>query len=933
MSDTPNTEVPSTDTQVDQAVAQGGAYDVLRRRLDEQGARLRTVVETLNTRRLQEFGDSRMEAIGRLRIRTEHNSVGRDIVQVGDLLLFGFNVYMGLKATTSVADVFGIYRLVEAGEGYDVAPVDIAASFLADGAFQRDFGELYSYYKDARLLQLIVRDGRLLMAFQIGLKNTDVRVFRWTLTSDGEVNYLDARGERDIVLPPPFDFEWTRATKDMEVSGRHPHLNILDTLFVETIGGDLTLKVENNTETGAGVYSEPVEDRTQSLDDAQIEFARVGSLILLKVLPYRESAWRGLVYNTQTGKVTRLDAIVQACIQLPEDHGIIFPGGYYLQNGEHKAFDAAVQDMQYKRTIRSPNGEDVMYVFYERETGQAALLVYNLVQRRLQPPVLAHGYARLHDGRMVLFRAENDDPTRVHPMQVWQTPFSSDEFAATRPAGTSFMAKLGNAELVRAVSNLFDLAREIERPDVSAQRYQLLTHGTRRLFDLHHWIDDTQCDGLATLLHEIAGTGESVLDEYEKVQEIRRQSETSMAQAQRDHRALLGRLQPEGWNGIGEFVEALGAVSRLRGHLLTLRDFRYIDTAAIDAMTAALQEAHERVGTATGQFLAGDKALAPFQQRLGELDAQAQKAASARELAEAIEAMQGMAGELDMLSELMATLKVDDATQRTRVVDALSSIYARLNQSRARATQRRRELGSAEAVAQFGAQFTLFGQAVSNALAMATTPERADEQLSRLMVQLEELESQFGEHEQFLGDILSKREEMLDAFEAHKQALLDERQRKAQSVQEAANRILEGLGRRTERLATPDELNAFFAGDALILKLRELAGRLRELKDSVKADDIEARIKGARDQAVRGLRDRSDLFEDAGNVIRLGPRHRFSVNTQPLDLTLIPRGDTLAVHLTGTDYLEPLQEPALEALRAYWDVTLESESPTLYRGE
>src|SRR5690606_13951837 len=126
-------------------------------------------------------------------------------------------------------------------------------------------------------------------------------------------------------------------------------------------------------------------------------------------------------------------------------------------------------------------------------------------------------------------------------MQVWQTPFSSDEFAATRPAGTSFMAKLGNAELVRAVSNLFDLAREIERPDVSAQRYQLLTHGTRRLFDLHHWIDDAQCDGLATLLHEIAGTGESVLDEYEKVQEIRRQSETAMAQAQRDHRALLGR--------------------------------------------------------------------------------------------------------------------------------------------------------------------------------------------------------------------------------------------------------------------------------------------------------------------------------------------------------------------------------------------------------
>ena len=59
----------------------------------------------------------------------------------------------------------------------------------------------------------------------------------------------------------------------------------------------------------------------------------VGALILLKVRPYRETTGRGLVYNTGTGKAVRQDAIVQACIQLPEDHGIIFPGGYYLQIG------------------------------------------------------------------------------------------------------------------------------------------------------------------------------------------------------------------------------------------------------------------------------------------------------------------------------------------------------------------------------------------------------------------------------------------------------------------------------------------------------------------------------------------------------------------------------------------------------------------------
>ena len=169
-------------------------------------------------------------------------------------------------------------------------------------------------------------------------------------------------------------------------------------------------------------------------------------------------------------------------------------------------------------------------------------------------------------------------------------------------------------------------------------------------------------------------------------------------------------------------------------------------------------------------------------------------------------------------------------------------------------------------------------------------------------MQLEELESQFGDHEQFLGDILAKREELLETFEAHKQTLLDERQRKAQGLLDAARRILDSLQRRTARFTQAEELNAFFAADPLILKLRELAERLRELKDSVKADDVEARLKAARDQAVRALRDKSELFEEGGDVIRLGPRHRFSVNTQELDLTLMPRGDALYLHLTGTDF-------------------------------
>ena len=59
-------------------------------------------------------------------------------------------------------------------------------------------------------------------------------------------------------------------------------------------------------------------------------------------------------------EVKRIDAIGHACIQLPEDHGIIFPGGYYLIRGEAKLFDHDPVDMELQRAVRSPNGEDVL---------------------------------------------------------------------------------------------------------------------------------------------------------------------------------------------------------------------------------------------------------------------------------------------------------------------------------------------------------------------------------------------------------------------------------------------------------------------------------------------------------------------------------------------------------------------------------------------
>ncbi|MBD2795754.1 DNA repair ATPase [Xenorhabdus sp. 18] len=919
---------------LDNAVAEGGAYDILRNRLSEQGQQLHEKAGLLNTRRLDEFGKNQTDIIGRIRIRTENNCVARDIVRVGDWLLFGYNVFLGLKKETRVEDVFSLYKLKKENDEYDVESVPLTGTFLNITSFVQDFSELYTYYKNTQLLGLVERDGKLLASFQIGERITDIRVFRWAISSDKtEITYIDNRGERDIALPPAYDFEWQKTTRENTVNGRYPHMNILDTVFVETIGGDLTIKCENNTEDGLGIYREAVLDKTQSLDDAQIEYAQTGSLILLKILPYREESWRYLVYNTLTQSVQRIDAIGLACIQLPEDHGIIFPGGYYLQNGEYKTFDQPMEGMRFRRVRRSPNGEDVMYIFYEPKLGRLALFNYNLIERKLQNPLFGHGYAMLEDGQMVLFAGQSEEPTRIHPMQIWQTPFYSDEYAARQPARNSFLGRIGNAELVRGISDLYHIAKEIEQQQISSLLYEKLCQDARRLLDTYYWLNDEQSLNIAGLLKEIANTGEKVLDEYEKVESIRRQSVRAMNEATSHQKALLSAMLPESWTETQQFIDALNSLSIQRGHLITLRDHRYIDLSRLDEMEAQLSDSQQRISLATAEFLASEKALQPFTRQLQELEKQVQAAVNSAQLSEPLANMEKMSSDLDMLSNLMAALKFEDTTQQTQLIESISEIYALLNQARARLQQRRKEQRSVESVAQFGAQFKLFSQGITNALTLSTDPERCDEQLSRLLVQLEELETQFSDHDKFLNDILDKREELLETFEAHKQSLLDERQRKTQNLQVAAERLLDSISRRTAKFSSLDELNAFFASDTLSLKTRELIERLRELKDSVKADDIDAKFRAARDQAIRSLRDKTEIYEDGGNVIKLGPRHRFSVNTQELDLTILPRGDHLYLHLTGTDYQEPIDNPQLEFLQPYWSITLESESPQVYRAE
>jgi hypothetical protein len=918
-------------SEVEKAVAEGGAYELIRKRLDDQASNLDTISRKLNDDRLQEFGDTSMGLVGRVRVRTENNCIARDIVQVNDFLLFGYNVFIGLKTQTAVNDVFELYQLHKQENNFSIEACDVSGTFLDDEGFKKDFFELYSYYKNTHLSKLRTTHNRLLAFFQIGENLDDVRVFRWAIEKD-KVSYIDDRGEREYQLPSSYDFEWTETTRDNHVNGKHPHISILNEIFIETIGGNLTIKIEDNTEDGLGIYQEPVDDETQSLADAVVQYAKLGSLILLKILPYKEKQWRYLVVNSFNNNVNRIDLIADACIQLPEDHGIIYPGGYYLQSGETKDFGHDAQGMTYERVIRSPNGEDVLYLFYGADEGKVGLFNYNMIRKELSTPLYGHGFSLFDDGQAILFSADSDEPSRNHPMQIWETPFFSADYAHEQPAATTFLGNIGNAELVRAISEMYSLVRSVREQTASTLLYEKLIRDCEQLFDNYYWLDEPQLKHITSQVKKIRSTAELVIDEFEKVESIRAKANDAINQAEVAQQELIKSISQSDWKSPEHFITALDKIRHARGHLVTIKEIRYINKARIAELDTELEQQQQKLSRNTVRFLSQEKAFSEYSNKVVELQEHITTIKTVSDLTPVINSLDEMSAGLDLLNEVLATLKVDDATVRTHIIESISEVYSKLNQTKAKARNHLKTLGSSEAVAEFGAQFMLFSQSITNALGLSTTPDSCDEQLSRLLAQLEELESKFSEHDEFLSDIISKREEVYESFESHKQALLDEQQRRIHNLATAAERILKGITRRTERFTDPDEINTYFASDTMVAKCRELSNQLRQIGDSVRSDDIDSQLKLAKDQSIRAQRDKQDIFESGGSVIKLG-RHRFSVNTQTVDLTIVPKEDEMSLHLTGTDYFDPIVDSALLNLQSYWNQSLISESDAVYRSE
>ena len=864
------------------AAVDAGAYDVLHRRLVQHGEELRRRLESLNDRRAQTFGSIETRLLATRRVNTPHPCVPRDMTAVGRRFLFGFNVHFGLKTQIEPPDVFAQYRFGEDGELH-AEPLTL----IEDERFRKDFTDLYRFYKGATFAKSFNREPHLYMKFRIGRSVDDFKAFKFAAGAAASVGvfeldsgsqriedgpaeagsavpetrtlqYLDNRSDHEVRYPSPHDFEWKRAGRDAQRPGRHPHVAIDDRVFVETVGGDLTIKVEDSTDTGQGILSEPVEDPDQTLDDAEILYVVHGHLILLRVRPYNEKAYRHFIVNTKLQQAVRVDALEHACRLLPDDHGLIFANGFYLATGELQTFPNVPPNMVFERRVAAPNGEDFLYVFYNRESGRYALLSYNLIQQKVETPTVCNGFAILPEGELLLFRA-GEEASRHHAIQVWQTPYVGPDHVAGVDEGRrqSFLYKVGNAEVVRGMAECRAVLALIERDRQYADLYVDIARTAQDLLDSYHWLDHAEAagveGGLAEPLRAIRDAAQAAVGEFEKVRRQRTHAAEQVAKAASETDELVRRVETAPFEGIEGFVEALASLRALRGRLIALREVKYVDAAGIEAMEQRIATQAGRVGHRAVEFLLEDQALDPYRARTAELAQSIGHAATVAAGREVEAKLKGVAADLELLIDTVSNLPIEDATQRTRIVDAVSDVFATVNAARSRLQGRIQELGRSEGVAEFNSQLKLLSGSVTNLLSLCDTPERCDELMTRALVQVEELEGRFAEFDEFVVQLAERREQIVAAFEERKLSLQERRNARTQALTQAADRVLRGVGVRAKGLATVEALAGFFAADVMVAKVRDLADELEELGDSVRAQGVRGQLKAAREEAVRRL--------------------------------------------------------------------------------
>ena len=910
------------ETQANNDTLDSGSYEIIRKRLQHQKETLSDKLQLLNTARKEIFNSTNFILKANQRISTDNNCVSRGILAIGNICIFGYNVHFGLRTEIQLQDVFSIYLF----EDNQFIPQDL--DFINDINFVNDYQNLYKYYRDSIFSKFRKTENYLYMIFQTTKNEQDLKAFKW-LIKDGKLTYLDDRSIHEVKKANQHEFDWTKTTLEDRRLGRFPHISILDKVFIEAIHGDITFKIENNTESGKGIYSEKVSNLDQQLDDAEYHYADLGNMIALRIKPFQEE-FRAYIFNIRTKEVVNLKTLNESAILLPDNQGIIFSNGYYLQNGTHKTFENNLENVQFLKKVISPNGEDYLYVFTHEQSNTYILMSYNIIQQSVETPIVCNGFTIFKDGSLIYFRTENE-ATRHHQVQIWETPYMAvlKENASRRDDP---LYKIGNKDIVQAMSEVQEVIQLINKEDSYEGLYEDILKKSNSIIDSYFWVHDEALQNLGTSLQHIKEIANTAIDEFVKVQIQRKHAEEILTAIEKKIEDLVFKVNSSIYEQLDQLVHNLSHTRKLQGEVIDLRNVKYIENNRINELEEQLHHIATNLSEKTIQFLLQEAALTSYEQKVVIQKNEVDKVTKAID-AKAIEnGCKAISNDLELLIDILHSLKIDDTTHTTKIIEKISVIFASLNEVRAQLTRKLNTLKSSEAIAEFSAQLTLLEQSIVNYLELSTSAEKVDEYYTKIVVNLEELESKFSEFDEFALKIADKRDEIIKAFNGKREYIIEQINKRASSLEQIALRVLKNIENKAKSLLTKEEILSFYSTDLMIDKIRHIISELKTIQDVSKAESLENLLKKSQEDALRVLRDKSELYVEGENIIKLG-KNKFTVNNQRLGLTLIRRQDELYYHLTGTSFYQKVTAQEINIYKDIWEQEIISENKLVYRAE
>lgn len=395
---------------------------------------------------------------------------------------------------------------------------------------------------------------------------------------------------------------------------------------------------------------------------------------------------------------------------------------------------------------------------------------------------------------------------------------------------------------------------------------------------------------------------------------------------------LLNNLKYGSFDTIDEYVEALAKIRNIRGKIASLKDLRYIDLDYVNNLDKDVKEKNEEFSEKCVEFLLTPEGFKPYEDKVSEIQGEIETVAKSSEGKELEKKINIISSDLELLVEIISNFKIEDPTMTTEIIEKISKLFSLINNSKSRLISKLNEMTKSEMSTQFFSQIKLLSQSVVNYLDICDTVDKCDEYLNKVLIMIQELEGKFAEFDDYVITLSEKREEIYNAFESKKQAILDKLNKRINNQFNSAERILNGITNRVSAFKTFEEINGYLATDIMVEKVRDIISTLNELGDNVKSDEISSKLKKIKEEAISALKDRQELYVDGENVIKLG-KHKFSVNTKAIDLSIVQKDDSLYYHITGTDFWEKVNGQNIEEYSEVFNQSIVSENNDVYRGE